>query len=311
MTRWTASDIPDLSGRTAVVTGANSGLGLVTATELARHGAAVTMACRDPQRAARAIQQVFEAAPGAEVTLARLDLADLASVHAFVESWTAGHSDGLALLVNNAGVMAIPRGTTADGFERQIGTNHLGHFALTGLLLPVLRQRPDARVITVSSNAHKMGRIDLDDLQSQRSYRRWRAYGQSKLANLLFAAELQRRADAAGSALLSIAAHPGYAATNLTTAGPGSGSSLVATAMRAFDRILGQSAEQGALPQLYAATALGVPGGAYVGPDGFAEQRGYPALTRPNDAARDEVVAARLWDESERLTGVTFDFGGR
>jgi NAD(P)-dependent dehydrogenase (short-subunit alcohol dehydrogenase family) len=311
MTHWTAADIPDLSGRTAVVTGANSGLGLVASIELARHGASLTMACRDPQRAARALQQVFDAAPGADVRLAPLDLADLGSVRAFADSWSSDHPEGLSLLINNAGVMAIPRGTTADGFERQLGTNHLGHFALTGLLLPALLRRPTSRVVTVSSNAHKMGRMNFEDLQSERSYRRWRAYGQSKLANLLFAAELQRRADEADAPLLSLAAHPGYAATNLTTAGPASGSSLAGAAMRVFDRILGQSAEQGALPELYAATAPGVPGGVYVGPDGFGEQRGYPTVVQPTDAARDQAAAARLWEESERLTGVVYDLAAR
>lgn len=310
MTGWTAADIPDLTGTTAVVTGANSGLGLVTALELARHGAAVTMACRDADRGRRALDQVRAEAPDAEVRLAALDLADLRSVRAFAASWTQDHPEGLGLLVNNAGVMAVPRGVTVDGFERQLGTNHLGPFALTGLLLPSLLAVPGARVVTVSSNAHKMGRLRLDDLQSTHRYRRWAVYAQSKLANLLFAFELARRADAHGAALLSLAAHPGYAATNLTTAGPASGSALAGRLMRMGDRVLGQPAEAGALPQLYAATSPDVASGDYLGPDGFMEQRGHPVPVSPTAAARDAADAAALWDASEELTGVRYDWPG-
>ena len=310
MTGWTAADIPDLTGTTAVVTGANSGLGLVTARELARHGAAVTMACRDASRGHRALDQVRAEAPEADVELAALDLADLRSVRAFAAEWAGAHPGGLGLLVNNAGVMAVPRGVTVDGFERQLGTNHLGPFALTGLLLPSLLAVPGARVVTVSSDAHKMGRLRVDDLQSTRRYRRWAVYGQSKLANLLFAFELQRRADAHRASLLSLAAHPGYAATNLTTAGPASGSALAGRAMRLGDRVLGQSAQDGALPQLYAATSPDIAGGASVGPDGFMEQRGHPVLVSPTAAARDAEAAAALWAASEELTGVHYDWTG-
>ena len=309
MTGWNASAIPDLTGRTAVVTGANSGLGLVTARELARHGAEVTLACRDPHRGSAALDDVRSAAPDPDlVELRPLDLSDLTAVREFAAGWDSDHPDGLDLLVNNAGIMAIPRRTSADGYELQLATNHLGHFALTGLLLPALLGRPGARVVTVSSSAHKMGRIDLADLQGERRYGPWRAYGQSKLANLLFALELQRRADAARVALLSVAAHPGYTATNLQAVGPRLSGSRVQGWLAALgNRVIGQDAATGALPQLYAATEPGIVGGCYVGPDGFAELRGHPALTAPSDAALDEQLAARLWTASEELTGVRYD----
>ncbi len=311
MTKWTATDIPDLTGRRAVVTGANSGLGLETARDLTRHGAHVTLACRDPERGAAALAEVQRtAAPGVEADVAALDLASLASVRAFADAWVAEHPAGLDLLVNNAGVMAIPRGLTADGFERQFGTNHLGHFALTGLLLPALRLGTDARVVTVASNAHRFGRIDFDDLMGERRYRAWSAYGQSKVANLLFMAELQRRLDAARIPVRSYGAHPGYAATNLTANGPGAGDSGWARTKRRViqgaDRVLGQSAAMGALPQLYAATCPGLPGGTYVGPDRLFEQRGHPKVTTPTRAARDTAAAGRLWTVSEDLTGVRY-----
>jgi NAD(P)-dependent dehydrogenase (short-subunit alcohol dehydrogenase family) len=307
MSSWTTSDLPRLDGTLAVVTGANSGLGLITARELAAHGAEVVMACRDEARARVALDAVRAAAPDAAVRTASLDLADLASVERFAAELEseAGHLD---LLVNNAGVMATPRRETADGFELQLGTNHLGHFALTGRLLGLLEAAPAPRVVTVSSTAHKMGRMRFDDLMSERRYRRWEAYGQSKLANLLFAFELQRRAQAAGSALLSVAAHPGYAATNLQFVGPSMRSSgLEERVYGLANRILAQSDEQGALPLLYAAT-MDVPPGCFVGPDGFQEMRGHPALVEARPAAHDEAAAARLWDASEQLTGVRYAF---
>jgi NAD(P)-dependent dehydrogenase (short-subunit alcohol dehydrogenase family) len=234
----------------------------------------------------------------------RLDLADLSSVRSFAEGW-----DGpLDLLVNNAGVMALPHGLTADGFEMQFGTNHLGPFALTGLLIPALLLTARPRVVTVSSGVHRIGRIDIDDLQHERGYGRWRAYGQSKLANLLFAFELQRRADAAGAPLRSLAAHPGYAATNLQTAGPRmEGRRLRECVMRVGNALLGQSAPAGALPQLYAATAPDVRGGEYFGPRGPLESRGAPTRVKASARADDEVLAARLWEISEDLTGVTYE----
>jgi NAD(P)-dependent dehydrogenase (short-subunit alcohol dehydrogenase family) len=303
--RWSSDQIPDQSGRTAIVTGANSGLGLSTARELAGHGASVVLACRDTGKGQTAKRAIEEAAPGATVELAELDLASLASVEAFAAGFGGAH-DGLDLLINNAGVMAPPRRETADGFELQLGTNLLGHFALTGRLIGLMQQREDARVVTLSSNAHKMGRIDFDDLQSQQRYRRWNAYGQSKLADLMFALELDRRLRAAGSTIKSVAAHPGYAATNLQTAAPPLMDRLV---MQVSNLLVAQSADMGALPTLYAATAAGVEGGSYIGPDGIGEFRGHPKLTTPSRSARDERVAARLWGVAEELTSVRFELG--
>jgi NAD(P)-dependent dehydrogenase (short-subunit alcohol dehydrogenase family) len=297
--RWDAGDIPDQDGRLAVVTGANSGLGLVTARELARHGARVILGCRNQQKGRAALEEITEAASGPEPELEALDLADLSSVRSFADRLAAG-GDRLDLLINNAGVMAPPRRRTADGFELQFGTNHLGHFALTNLLLPLMEGREDARVVTLSSTAHRMGRIAFDNLNGDRNYFRWNAYGQSKLANLLFALELDRRLRAAGSTVKSVAAHPGYAATNLQSAAAPMVDRLV---MKLGNLVIAQSDEMGALPVLYAATAPGLEGGAYIGPDGPGEQRGHPKLVRPNRAARDEDTARRLWDVSEELTG--------
>jgi NAD(P)-dependent dehydrogenase (short-subunit alcohol dehydrogenase family) len=301
--KWTTAQIPDQKGRTAAVTGANSGLGLVTARELARKGASVVLACRNTDKGAAALERIKAAAPGAQVSVGALDLGSLASVEAFADEFRSSHA-GLDLLINNAGVMAPPRRVTADGFELQIGTNHLGHFALTGRLIRAMEGREDARVVTLSSNAHKMGRINFDDLQSERHYNRWRAYGQSKLADLMIALEFDRRLRAAGSTVKSLAAHPGYAATNLQTAA----APLVdRTVMIVTNLVLAQSAEAGALPSLYAATEPGLEGGSYVGPDGIGEFRGHPKLVSPSGAARDEQVAARLWTVSEQLTGVKFE----
>ncbi len=285
-----------------MVTGANSGLGLATARELAGAGARVVMACRNLEKGEAAKRDIEAATPGAALELEQLDLSSLDSVRAFAERF----SGGLDLLINNAGVMAPPRGRTADGFELQFGTNHLGHFALTGLLIGAMEGREDARVVTLSSTAHKTGRIAFDNLGGERHYFRWRAYGQSKLANLLFALELERRLRAAGSNVKSMAAHPGYAATNLQFAAPPLVDQLV---MRVGNAVIAQSEEMGALPTLYAATAPGVAGGTYVGPDGLLEQRGHPKPVSPNRAARDEDVARRLWEVSEEMTGVRFELG--
>src|SRR5919112_5296047 len=261
--RWTAEDIPDQSGRHAIVTGANSGLGLVTARELARAGAAVVMACRNLDKGHAAVEQVRAAVPGAQLQLEELDLASLASVRAFAERYRATH-DGLDLLINNAGVMAPPRRRTADGFELQFGTNHLGHFLLTMLLLDLMEGREDARVVTLSRTAHTMGRVAFDNLGGDRRYFRWRAYGQSKLANLMFALELDRRLRAAGSTIKSLAAHPGYAATNLQFAGP---PAVDAAVMKLGNAVIAQDDEMGALPTLYAATEPGLDSGTFCGPD--------------------------------------------
>jgi NAD(P)-dependent dehydrogenase (short-subunit alcohol dehydrogenase family) len=301
---WTAEQIPDQAGRTAVVTGANSGLGLVAARELARAGAKVVLACRNSEKGAAAAGSIRAAVPGASVAVEGLDLADLASVRAFAERFGSDR-EGLDLLINNAGVMAPPRRETADGFESQFGTNHLGHFALTGLLLARMQGREDARIVTVSSTAHKFGRINFDNLAGGRRYFRWNAYGQSKLANILFARELDKRLRAAGSTVSSMAAHPGYSATNLQTAAPPLLDRVVMTVTNA---LLAQSAEMGALPELYAATRPNLDGGLFIGPDGFEEQRGYPRVVNPVKAGRDEETAARLWTVSEELTGVSYDF---
>ena len=305
--QWTTADIPDQSGRTAVVTGANSGLGLATARELARAGAHVVLACRNLEKGEAARAAIAAEVPGAQLELESLDLSSLDSVRSFASAYREGH-DGLDLLINNAGVMATPRRHTADGFELQFGTNHLGHFALTGLLLEAIEGRPDGRVVTMSSNAHKFGAIAFDNLGGESRYFRWRAYGQSKLANLLFALELDRRLRASGSTVKSLAAHPGYAATNLQHAGPPAIDSAI---MRVGNAFVAQSEEMVALPELYAATAPGLESGTYIGPDGVGEHRGHPKRVSPNRAARNEETARRLWDVSEELTGVRFDLGAR
>ena len=301
--RWTVADIPDQRGRFAVVTGANSGIGLEAARELTRAGAEVVLACRNADKGAVAAADI-EKTTGTRPEVAALDLGSLASVKAFSARFRESHTH-LDLLLNNAGVMApSPRQTTADGFELQLGTNHLGHFALTGQLLDLMTGRPDARVMTVSSGAHRGASINFEDLQSERSYGRWRAYGQSKLANLLFMGELGRRLSAAGSQVRSTAAHPGYAATNLQSAAAPAFDVFV---MSIGNRLLAQSAAMGALPSLYAATKPGLESGTYVGPDGLFEGRGYPKVVSMTEAAQDQASAARLWAISEELTGVTFD----
>jgi NAD(P)-dependent dehydrogenase (short-subunit alcohol dehydrogenase family) len=288
--KWTAADLPTLDGRTVVITGANSGIGLVAARALGRAGARVVLAVRDTAKGEQAAATI-----DGDSEFRRLDLADLASIRAFADGWEGD----LDVLINNAGVMATPERRTADGFELQIGTNHLGHFALTSLLLP----RITDRVVTVSSGAHRMGRLRLDDLNWKRGgYQRWPAYGQSKLANLLFTLELQRRLSEVGSSVRALAAHPGYAATNLQQH---TESRLQDGLMAIGNRVLAQSDEMGALPTLFAATQ-DVPGASYVGPDGFAEQRGHPTLVGRSAAASDPEGAAALWTLSEELTGVRF-----
>jgi NAD(P)-dependent dehydrogenase (short-subunit alcohol dehydrogenase family) len=286
---WTAADLSDQSGRRFVITGGNSGVGFEAARLLARAGAQVTLAVRDQAKGDEAAAQI----PGAQVRL--LDLASLDSVRAFA----AATSEPFDVLVNNAGVMAMPFSRTADGFELQFGVNHLGHFALTNLLLP----RIGDRVVTVSSGTHRMGRIDLTDLNwERRRYRRWDAYGQSKLANLLFTLALDRRLAAADSPVRALAAHPGYSATNLQSH---YGNPVVDQVLQLGNRIVAQSAEMGALPTVYAATQ-DLPGASYVGPDGRSETRGYPALVGRSAQASDPELAERLWQESEKLTGVGF-----
>jgi NAD(P)-dependent dehydrogenase (short-subunit alcohol dehydrogenase family) len=297
MTSWTTSDIPDQTGRTALVTGANSGLGFHTSLQLARHGARVLMACRDQTRGQAALDRVLAEVPAAAVELVPLDLASLASIRAAATD-VAKRAPHLDVLVNNAGVMAVPRSTTADGFEMQFGTNHLGPFALTGLLLPQVLAAPAGRVVVVASDAAKWGKMRFDDLMGERFYFRWTAYGQSKLANLLFARELARRS---ADRLVVAAAHPGYAATNLQTA-PG----IPGKVMALGNRLIAQSDADGALPQLYAATVPDVRTGDYFGPDGLLGLRGAPHKVTPIRAARDDAHARRLWEVSEQLTGVTY-----
>ncbi|MFG2985918.1 oxidoreductase [Streptomyces sp. NPDC048258] len=292
---WSAADLPDLTGRTIVVTGASSGLGAITARELARAGARVVLAVRDTTRG-----EAVAVGCGANAEVRRLDLADLASVRAFAEEW-----DGpLDTLINNAGVMAIPERRTADGFEMQLGTNHLGPFALTNLLLP----RITGRVVSVASNAHRRKGVDIDfdDINSRKDYRPWRAYQQSKLADLLFIRELQRRLTAVGSPVTAHAAHPGYAATNLQSS---SASPVQRTIMKLTNRFVAQSDAMGALPILYAATQP-LPGGSYTGPQGRGELRGHPGPAVLSPEAQDDGRARRLWRMSEELTGVTFPLPG-
>jgi hypothetical protein len=304
---WTAADIPSQAGKTIVVTGANSGIGFEAALQLAGKGARVVLACRDQAKGRSAADRIRSATPSTEVAVAELDLADLASIRRCAESLRATYP-ALHVLCNNAGVMAIPYRTTADGFEMQFGTNHLGHFALTGLLLDTLLATPGGRVVTISSNAHKFGAMRWDDLQWTRRYRKWFAYSQTKLANLLFTLELQRRLSARGAGLIAVACHPGYAATNLQGAGPRmQGSSIGEAVMEVANRLFAQSAAMGALPTLHAATAADVQGGDYIGPDGLGEQWGHPTKVQPTTRARDADAQRRLWEISEALTGVRYE----
>ena len=297
---WTEQDIPDLTGRRAIVTGANSGLGFETARALAQHGALVTLAVRSTAKGEDAMRRIRVVVPQAQIEVAELDLASLASVRAFAAAWAEAHPDGLHLLINNAGIMAIPRRETADGFEMQLGTNHLGHFALTGLMLPTLVA--DGRVVTVSSMMHRVGVMRFDDIMGTRRYNRWLAYGQSKLANLLFAAELQRRLERGGSSVRSMAAHPGFAATNLQTVAPEMrGSRLGVVANQLGNRLFAQPAAMGALPTLFAATAA-LPGGTFAGPSGMS--RGHPRAVGRSARAQRRSDAERLWQLSEELTDV-------
>jgi NAD(P)-dependent dehydrogenase (short-subunit alcohol dehydrogenase family) len=309
---WTASDIPSQAGRKAIVTGANSGLGYYTALELAQAGAEVTLAVRSVEKGNEAKAKMLAAVPTAKLTVAQLDLASLESRRAFAAAWQRKNKTGLDLLINNAGVMAIPRRTTADGFEMQFGTNHLGHFALTGLLLPALKKRSGARVVNVSSTVHRAGTMDWDDLMGEKSYSAWRRYGLSKLANLLFTSELNARSQAAGLDVISTVAHPGYAATNLASVAPDmKGTRADGIERKLMDwgaRTIAQPADWGSLPTLYAATQPGLPGNSFIGPDGFLGQTGYPKIADRNKKAKNAADARRLWAVSEELTGVTYDF---
>jgi NAD(P)-dependent dehydrogenase (short-subunit alcohol dehydrogenase family) len=294
---WTSEDIPDLTNKTAIVTGANCGIGYTTAQALAKKGACVILACRCEEKRDEAAQSINSEHPGTNVVPMQLDLADLASVRGFVEEFRARYQH-LDILVNNAGVMALPqRIKTVDGFEMQFATNHLGHFALTGLLIDQIIRTPEARIVTISSTAHTYGRIDFKNLNAEKSYSRQGAYGQSKLANLLFTYELQRRFETAGVDTIAVAAHPGWTSTNLQAYSP---------FLHALNPLLGQSSEMGALPSLYAATAPGVNGGDFYGPDKMFGMRGYPRKIQSSKRSHDHEVATRLWQVSEELTGVKY-----
>jgi len=298
---WTEADVPDQSGRTAVITGGNSGIGFEAARVLAEQGARLFLGCRDQGKAHDAVLRIRATAPGAEVRVVPMDLASLRSVRAAAAHIRSG-CEGIDLLINNAGVMMPPYGVTADGFELQLGINHLGHFALTGLLLDRLAGLPGARVVTVSSNSHQAGRINFDDLQSRRDYKRIAGYGQSKLANLMFTYELQRRLAAAGSPAIAAAAHPGLTRTDLAR--------YLSRVMTAYyvlvERPLAQSAAMGALGTLRAATDPAVRGGDYYGPVRWRGERGYPQRISSSERSHDEGDQRRLWQESERLTGVRY-----
>ena len=300
MAKWTTSDIPDQTGRTAIVTGANTGLGFQTVTALAAHGAHVVLAVRNLDKGKDAVQKIAAASPGAAVTLQALDLTSVSSVRAAADELRSKHA-GIDLLINNAGVMFTPKSITKDGFELQFGTNHLGHFALTGLLLDRLLPTQGSRVVTVSSVGHRIrAAIHFDDLQWERSYSRVGAYGQSKLANLLFTYELQRRLAPRGTTIAA-AAHPGASNTELMRNWPAP--LRVATAAMAP---LFQGADMGALPTLRAATDPDVLGGQYFGPDGFGQVRGYPKVVSSSDQSHDESLQRRLWEVSEKLTAVVY-----
>jgi NAD(P)-dependent dehydrogenase (short-subunit alcohol dehydrogenase family) len=303
--RWTSADVGDQQGRTAVVTGANTGIGFQTARALAEHGASVVLACRDAAKAKAAADRITATAPAAKVSTLRLDLASLASVHAANDSLRSSHAR-LDLLINNAGVMMPPRGQTEDGFELQLGINHLGHFAFTGLVLDLLLATPGSRVVTVASPAHQRGRINFDDLQSERRYHRMAAYGQSKLANLLFTYELQRRLAAAGAQTIALAAHPGASRTELNRHLPAI--ALVRGREWGIWRPITQSPQQGTLSILRAAADPHARGGDYYGPHGRFQYKGYPVLVASSARSHHADAQRRLWQESERLTGVTYQF---
>jgi NAD(P)-dependent dehydrogenase (short-subunit alcohol dehydrogenase family) len=294
MPEWTAETMPDLSGKVAIVTGANSGIGFEEARALAAKSGTVILACRNQQKGEAALERILQEHPRAKAERMQLDLSDLSSVRRFAGEY-ADRFDRLDILLNNAGIMAVPYGKTAGGFELQFGTNHLGHFALTGLLIERIRRTPEARVVTVSSGGHRFAEMDFGNLNAEKGYDPQRAYAQSKLANLLFTYELQRRFEKAGIDAIAAAAHPGWTATNL---GPD------LKMVRLITKIIAQTAEMGALPALYAATAPDVRGGEYYGPGGWQEIRGFPAKVRSSARSYDAAAASRLWSVSETMTGV-------
>lgn len=307
-TNWTITDIPNQQGKVVVITGANSGIGYESALALAGKGAQVILAVRNEQKGHAALQSIKEAFPKASAEVMLLDLASLNSVRNFAEEFKTKYNQ-LDVLLNNAGMMAIPFDKTIDGFEMQFGINHLGHFALTGLLLPILLKTPASRVVTVSSHNHVIGRMDFDNLDGSKGYGPWTAYNQTKLANLLFAYELQRKLKAVDTELISVGTHPGYTATNLQFAGPRlSGSSVMERVMKLGNRLLGQSGAMGALPLLYASVAPNIRGGDYTGPKDMFGLWGYPKIARSNGRSHDIQSAKKLWEISEQMTGIHYLF---
>lgn len=300
--KWTTENIPDLTGRIIIVTGANSGIGLEETREFARHGATVIMACRDMGKAQAALNGIKSELPRSQVAVMQLNLASQKSVRLFAEEFKTNYVR-LDLLVANAGIMAAPYTVTEDGFESQLGTNHLGHFSLVGLLIDLLLKTPGSRIVSISSIAHRAGKIDFDNLmfENGRNYSRWRAYGCSKLANLLFAYELQRRLAAAGAGTISVAAHPGIANTNLMRYLTGKRSMELLVKLGGLTM---QNAAMGAFSAIRAAVDPNVRGGDYYGPDGG--QKGYPVVVKSSAASYDEKAAARLWEASEKLTGISY-----
>jgi NAD(P)-dependent dehydrogenase (short-subunit alcohol dehydrogenase family) len=302
--------MPNLTGRSVIVTGSNSGLGFETALQLARHGASVTLAVRDQTKGDQAASAMLANAPGIEVHVGQLDVSDLDSVRTFAQRWSSEHPQGLDLLINNAGIMATPQRKSAQGFEMQLATNHLGHFALTGLLFPALVAVPNSRVVNVSSLAHRMVKgFNFQDPMGIKKYRAWNTYGQSKLANLLFTTEFSRRLELGDYSVGAVAAHPGFSATNLQgAASKMRGNSIEFRVTQLMNSVIAQSAEMGALPILFAATAPGLPNDSFVGPADKWQTRGYPTLVDRTDAAKDPLSARRLWDWSEEITGIRYPF---
>jgi len=306
--KWTATDIPDQTGKNAIVTGANSGLGYHTSLELAKKGAHVIMACRNKKKGNLAASRILNQVPSALLDVMSLDLASFSSIRFFAGNFSKKYNQ-LDILVNNAGVMALPKMKTADGFEMQFGTNHLGHFALTALLFPILKKTVNSRVVTLSSLMHKMGKILFADLNRENSYAKWKAYGQSKLANLMFATEFQKKLDAHKIKMLSLAAHPGWSSTNLQTKGAELEHARFKKKMNEFaNKLLAQSASMGALPGLFASTSPDVKPGAYYGPGGWFKMHGYPVEENINRKLVDPEISRKLWLKSEELTGIKFNF---
>ncbi len=306
MVKWSYKDIPSQQGRVAIVTGANSGLGFYTTRGLAEKGCEVVMACRNTGKGEEAMNEILKSVPGAVLNVMQLDLADLASVQAFAAAFSKKYRK-LDLLINNAGLMAIPKRMTADGFEMQFGVNHLGHFALTGLLYGMLKKTSGSRVVNVSSAAHNLGEIRFDDINWEKGYNKWKAYGMSKLSNILFTHELADRVSAKGDDIRVVVAHPGYADSKLIEKGPEmNGRNFMVKAGRIANSLVAQSTEMGALPTLYAATAPEAEHRAFYGPGGFGGMRGYPTRVNPNRKKVSKEVQEKLWALSESMTGIPF-----